>query len=358
LTDFAIGSARIGSCHPTYFIADISANHDGSLDRAKQLIDLAAEAGANAAKFQNFRAPKIVSAVGFEHVGRQLSHQATWKKTVFEVYTAASIPWSWTPLLKAHCDAVGIQYLSTPYDFEAVEMLDPWVPAFKIGSGDITWPEMLACAASKGKPVLIACGASDIADVGRAVDQLRRASVPICLMQCNTNYTGSPDNFRHTHLRVLTGFAALFPDLALGLSDHTPGHAVVLGAVALGARVVEKHFTDDTRREGPDHLFSMTPTSWREMVERTRELEAALGDPFKRVAENEAETSIVQRRCLRAARLIKAHEAITRDMIEALRPAPVGSLPPFEMDRILGRTVGRDVAYGEALSWSHVDETR
>ena len=125
-------------------------------------------------------------------------------------------------------------------------------------------------------------------------------------MQCNTNYTGSIENFRHIHLNVLRTYRALFPDAVLGLSCHTPGHATVLGAVALGARVVEKHFTDDTRRDGPDHAFSMTPATWREMVDRTRELEYALGSAEKNVCGNEQETVVVQRRCLRAARDLAA----------------------------------------------------
>src|SRR5512133_3407500 len=139
--DIQIGSHVIGEKHPTYFIADISANHDGSLDRAKMLIRLAREKGADAAKFQNFRAPKIVSDYGFRSMGGQVSHQATWKKPVTEVYADASIPFEWTPELKATCDEVGIDYFSAPYDFEAIDMLDPFVPAYKIGAGEATWPE-------------------------------------------------------------------------------------------------------------------------------------------------------------------------------------------------------------------------
>ena len=139
-------------------------------------------------------------------------------------------------------------------------------------------------------------------EVQRAVDEILRINPQLVLMQCNTNYTASLDNFRHINLRVLRTYAELFPSAVLGLSDHTPGHATVLGSVALGARVIEKHFTDDNRREGPDHPFSMNPQSWREMVERTRELENALGSTQKFVADNEQETVVVQRRCLRATR--------------------------------------------------------
>src|SRR5262249_21617191 len=126
MPSFKVGRRRIGDGEPTYFVADIAANHDGSLERAKELIHLAAEAGADAAKFQNFRAAHIVSDYGFKALGRQVSHQSKWKKSVFEVYEAASVPWDWTPALKKECDKAGIEYFSAPYDLEAVDMLDPY----------------------------------------------------------------------------------------------------------------------------------------------------------------------------------------------------------------------------------------
>lgn len=339
MSRFRTDTRWVGDDAPTYFVADISANHDGSLDRAKALIRAAAEAGADAAKFQNFRGPRIVSRVGFEGLSSQLSHQATWKKSVCQVYQEASLPWEWTEPLKEACAAAGIDYFSAPYDLEAVDMLDAHVSVFKIGSGDITWPEMIRRVASKGKPVFLATGASDLADVIRAVDVVHESSVPLVLMQCNTNYTASLENLRHVHLNVLKTYRTLFPDVVLGLSDHTPGHATALGAVALGARAIEKHFTDDDAREGPDHPFSMTPAAWREMVERTRELEAALGSPIKRVADNESQTVVVQRRSLRAARDLAGGHVLTRDDIDALRPAPTDGIFPFEIDEIVGRPV-------------------
>jgi len=237
-----------------------------------------------------------------------------------------------------------------------VDMLDPYVEMFKIGSGDITWPEMLRKIASKGKPVLLATGASDIDEVRRAVDEVLAINPNLVLMQCNTNYTASLENFRHIHLRVLESYKALFPGVVLGLSDHTPGHATVLGAVALGARVIEKHFTDDNRREGPDHPFSMTPTTWREMVDRTRELEYALGSPKKRVAENERDTVVVQRRCLRAARDLQAGVVLTADMVEALRPAPAEAVKPYELEKVVGKKLRQDLSFGEILRWTDLDE--
>jgi sialic acid synthase SpsE len=347
-----LGKKLVGRDHPTYFIADISANHDGNLERAKLLIRLCAEAGADAAKFQNFRASKIVSDRGFREMGGQLSHQSKWKKTVFEVYQGASLPWEWTPELRRECEACGIEYFSAPYDLEAVDMLDPYVNLFKIGSGDITWPAMLGKVAAKQKPVLLATGASEMGEVERAVEEILKINPNLVLMQCNTNYTASLENFRHIHLRVLETYRAKFPDLVLGLSDHTPGHATVLGAVALGARVIEKHFTDDNGRDGPDHPFSMTPSSWREMVDRTRELEYALGASRKFVAENEQQTVVVQRRCLRATADLKAGTILEEKMLEALRPAPKDAVMPFELSRVIGRKLIRDVTQGEHLRWT------
>jgi sialic acid synthase SpsE len=349
MTTLKLGNKFVGAEHPTYFIADISANHDGDLERAKLLIRLCAEAGADAAKFQNFRAAKIVSDRGFNSLGDQLSHQAKWKKSVFQVYREASLPWEWTPELKQECDACGIEYFSAPYDLEAVDMLDPYVSLFKIGSGDITWPEMLQKVASKQKPVLLATGASEIGEVQRAVGEVLKINSQLVLMQCNTNYTASLENFRHIHLRVLETYATMFPSVVLGLSDHTPKHATVLGAVTLGARVIEKHFTDDDQREGPDHPFSMTPSTWREMVDRTRELEYALGSSRKFVAENEQDTVVVQRRCLRAAKDLKAGTILREDMLESLRPAPKDGLAPFELPRVVGKKLMRDLPHGEYL---------
>jgi len=354
--EFKIGSHTVGGDHPTYFIADISANHDGELERARMLIHLAKEAGADAAKFQNFRARQIVSDYGFRLMGSQVSHQSSWKKSVFEVYQDASIPFDWTPILKEECDKVGIDYFSSPYDFEAIKMLNPYVPAYKIGSGDITWLEALERIALLGKPVILATGASTIGDVQRAVHTILAINPQLVLMQCNTNYTASLENFDHIHLRVLNTYSTMFPDVVLGLSDHTSGHATVLGAVTLGARVIEKHFTDDTSRLGPDHPFSMTPQTWKDMVDRTRELERALGSGDKTVAGNEEQTVIVQRRCLRAARDIQIGETFSRDMIDVLRPVTPGAIMPYDIEAVIGLRALVSIPEGREIRWADLGE--
>ena len=349
--ELKFGEKTVGKNHPTYFIADIAANHDGDLKRAISLIHLAKEAGADAAKFQNFKAEKIVSDFGFKAMGGQQSHQSSWKRSVFEVYQDASVPDVWSETLKEACDKEGILYFSAPYDFESIDWLDRFMPMYKIGSGEIDWLESLERIAAKQKPVLLATGASNMAEVRRAVETILSINPQLVLMQCNTNYTASLENFKYINLRVLEKYAETWPDLILGLSDHTPGHATVLGAITLGARVIEKHFTDDNNREGPDHRFAMNPRSWEEMVVNARQLEAALGTDEKKVNDNEAETVIIQRRCLRAARDLQAGEKLTREMIAVLRPAPAEAIKPHEINTVVGKTLKKNIPFGEILTW-------
>lgn len=347
----AIQGREIGPDRPTYFIADIAANHDGDLNRAIELVHLSAEAGADAAKFQHFKAETIVSDLGFRSLGAQQSHQSKWKKSVFEMYKDASVDFGWTPHLKKACDDAGITFFTSPYAFDLVDAVDPYVPAYKIGSGDITWLEIIEHIARKQKPYILATGASTMDDVQRAVDVALAINSQLALLQCNTNYTASLENFKYINLNVLRTYRKMYPDLVLGLSDHTPGHATVLGAVALGARVIEKHFTDDTGRTGPDHAFSMDPRSWREMMDRTRELENALGTGAKRVEANERETVVLQRRSIRFVTDLSEGTELRREHLTVLRPCPAASLEPHRLPDVLGQRLRHAVKAGETLRW-------
>ena len=206
--------------------------------------------------------------------------------------------------------------------------------------------------ASKNKPVLFASGASSIEEVIRAHEVLYSINPNILLMQCNTNYTGGLENFNYINLNVLKTYKLLFPNTILGLSDHTPGHETVLGAIALGAHAVEKHFTDDTSRSGPDHPFSMDPTAWRNMVNSSRLLEASLGSTLKKVEDNESQTVILQRRSIRAVRDLNIGEILTREMIEFQRPCPHDSLPPNQFKLIEGKKLSSNIANGDFLKLS------
>lgn len=345
-----IGSRCINESSPAYFIADIGANHDGSLKRAKKLIHMCADSGANAAKFQHFKAETIVSDVGFKRLdSKYLSHQLNWTKSVFEVYRDASIDTSWDNELKSTCDQCGIDYMTTPYDKGLVDHIDPLVHAYKVGSGDITWIQHIKYIASKGKPVLLACGAATLDDVVRAVTSVLELNSDVAVLQCNTNYTGHSDNLNYVNLNVIRTLKSMFPSLCIGLSDHTQGHATAIGAVALGCKIIEKHFTDDNSRTGPDHGFAMDPKSWKLMVDTTRELERALGSGIKKIEQNEKDTVVIQRRSIRANRMISRGEFLMSEAVEMLRPCPVDALEPWEIDNYIGRRVLKDIHEGDYL---------
>lgn len=350
-----IGSRIIDESEPPYFIADIASNHDGDINRAFRLIELAKESGADAAKFQNFKAASIVSKGGFASLGGQLSHQASWKKSVYEVYEACSIADEWSERLKKKCEEVRIEYMTSPYHPEAADLVDPYVNAYKIGSGDITYLALLQYIARKNKPVILATGASGFEDVDRAVKAILKLNPQLVLLQCNTNYTASADNYKYVNLKVLKAYSLLYPGLILGLSDHTPGPAAVLGAVALGARVIEKHFTDDNNRDGPDHKFSLNPSSWREMVDRSAEVFQALGDGFKKVEENERETAILQRRSLYSTRKLAAGTRLKREDLYPLRPIREDGIPPYEITKLIGRTLKREMSADTCITWKDVE---
>ena len=344
-----IGKHVIGENYPTYFIADIAANHDGDIERAKSLIKLAKESGADAVKFQHHDVKKYVSDYGFKNLGGKFSHQSKWDKSIFEVYKDAEVPRSWTDELKEYCNQLDVTFFTTPYDLETVDYIDKFVPAFKIGSGDVAWHAMLKKIANTNKPVLFATGASTMQEVINAVNILTSINKNIILMQCNTNYTGKDENFKYINLNVLKTYKTLFPDIILGLSDHTHGGVTVLGSVALGAKVIEKHFTDDTTRKGPDHPFSMDPNSWRKMVDDTRLLESAMGSSLKKVEDNEKETVILQRRAIRLVVTKQEGEVINLEDIQFQRPCPDDAISVNDFNQIIGKKLLRSKDNGDCI---------
>lgn len=338
-----------------YFIADIAANHDGSLKKAKKLIRLAARAGANAAKFQHFSAETIVSKKGFEEVGK-LSHQSSWRKTIFETYKDVSLPLEWTEELKSECQNHGIEFFTAPYSLEFTEALAEHIPAFKIGSGDITWIESIEAMCKYGKPIILATGASSLEDVDRAVEVIQSFGNKLILMQCNTNYTAEANNNRYLNLNVLNTYKQRYANIILGLSDHTTTEYSVLTAVALGARVIEKHFTDSNRKSGPDHKFSLDPKSWERMVVLARKVEQSLGDGVKRIEDNETESVLIQRRGLRYKHDLPENHIVSKNDLIALRPCLPDTLKPYETDKIVGRRLVRSVTKDDSCKLSDFDD--
>lgn len=342
-----IGDRYVGNGEPAYIIAEIGSNFDGSLEQAQKLIDLAKEVGADAAKFQSFMPDKIIARKGFK---TKSSFQARWDKPVYKVYSDAMFPREWHWELARYCREKGIHFLSSPYDKEAVDLLDEiGVPAFKIGSGEITNLSFIEYVAKRGKSVILGTGASSLGEVEEAVNAIRATgNEDIILLQCITDY---PSPIEHAHIKAMLTLEQTFQVL-VGYSDHSPGNVVPLGAVALGACVIEKHFTFDKTRKGPDHPFAMDVVEMAAMIRDIRLLEKALGSPIKQVTAAETETVIIQRRSLFATVDIPAGTVIAEEMIEPLRPA-IGILPKY-LHLVVGRKAKVDIPEGEPITWEKI----
>jgi len=348
--EIQIGSRAVGGDHPCYFIAEIGANFDGDLEKAKKLMDAAKEAGADTAKFQSFLAERLVSRRGFAKMNLKGVH-GTWGRPVDEVFKDVELPREWHKELFEYGKQIGIPFSSAPYDFEAVDLLNELgVDYYKIGSGEITWHEMLEHIAKKGKPMMLSTGDSTLAEVDEAVRVIERTgNTNLILLQCITNY---PSKIESANIKVLQTYQTAFRILT-GYSDHSPGDVVPLGAVARGAKVIEKHFTLDRNSAGPDHPHSMEPHEFKEMIEKVRALETALGSTRKFVVEEESETVIVQRRGLCTSRDIAKGDGITKDDVVELRPA-LGILPKHK-HLVIGRKAKIDMPAGEPISWEDIE---
>ena len=347
MSDLKLGKKVVGIEHPPYFIADIAANHDGDLSRAKDLVWHAKEAGADCAKFQHFLADKIVNDVEFQKLESLETHQSSWKKSVSEIYDQYHFKREWTEEIYLECQKAEIEFSTSPYDYQAIDEVDKYVNFYKIGSGDITWIDLIKHMDSKSKPLILATGAASMDDVMRAVRII--SNDRLVLMQCNTNYTLEKNKHKFVNINVLNKYKEKFPNIVLGLSDHTLGHGSVLGSIAIGSRVNEKHFTDDNDREGPDHKFALNPTTWRQMVDMGNEVFETLGDGVKKVEENEKNAFIVQRRSITIKRSLSKGQKIEEDDIEFLRPCPKNSFHPFEKDLVVGKILNNDKHAGESI---------
>lgn len=341
-----IGKRMIGADYPTYFIAEIGGNFDGSMEKARRLIDAAKEAGADCAKFQTFTAETIVSEGGFSKMTLKGVH-GTWGRTVSEVFKDVEFPMAWHKEVAEYCQKVGIDFSTSPYFKEAVDLCaEMKLPFIKIGSGEITWLEMLEYIASKGLPVMLATGDATMSEIDEAVRTIEKTgNKDLVLMQCITNY---PSKIESANVNVLKTYQNAF-DCLTGYSDHSPGHVVALASVILGGRVVEKHFTLDKHDKGPDHPHSMEPAEFKFMVDSIREAERAMGSTRKEVVEEESETVFVQRRCLYAKKDLKKGQVLTEEDIDVLRPAL--GIPPKFKRTIIGKTVNKDIPARDPLFW-------
>ena len=348
-----IGKHRVGPGYPTYIIAEIGSNFDGNLKRAKHLAKLCKEAGADAFKIQNFTTPKLASSIGFK---RLAAFEKKWGRPVVEVYKAAEFPHAWLKEIVGYCKKISIDFLSSTYDNEAVDLLERLgMPAHKLGGGEIDNLEFIDYVARTGKPVIMSAGAATMDEVEAAVNVVRKAgNKNLILLQCNTSYPSPIDD---ANLLAMAMFRDTF-DVVVGYSDHTIGKeggsddplgglTVPLGAVALGGSVIEKHVTDDRTRKGPDHPFALTMDEFATMVRGIRAMERARGDGTKHVMASEKNWRTTQRRGMYAVRTIAKGEKFTRDMIVLLRPA-IGLRPPM-IRAVLGKKVKRNISAGHAI---------
>jgi len=316
LKSIKIGKKTLGQNYPSYIIAEIGSNFDGSLKKAKRLIDLAKDSGADCAKFQSFITHKLLSEKGFDNT---VSFQSKWKKPVWKIYQDAEFPREWHKKLAIYAKKRKIDFMSTPYDFEAVDLLDSiGTPAFKIGSGDITYLEFLKYIAKKNKPILLPTGASTISEIKQAISTIKSTkNQKIILMQSVTQY---PSPLEDANIQAMVNMGNQF-NLNFGYSDHAPGMIVPLASVALGACVIEKHFTDNKKNSGPDHPHSLNSVEFKEMVRRIRQVETALGTGVKKVEKSEKQSRIIQRRSVFTIKQIQKGKKFTLDNIACLRPS-------------------------------------
>ena len=347
--EIKIGNRMIGENHPTYIIAEIGGNFDGSIDKAKRLIDAAKESGADCAKFQTFITPRIVSEGGFSKMTLKGVH-GSWGRTVSEVFKDVEFPMAWHKEISDYCKKVGIDFSTSPYFKEAVDLCaELKVPFIKIGSGEITWLEMLDYIAKKGIPVMLATGDATMSEIDEAVRTIKNAgNKDLVLMQCITNY---PSKIDSANVNVLKTYQSAF-DVLTGYSDHSHGSVVALASVVLGGRVIEKHFTLNRKDKGPDHPHSMEPAEFKFMVDSVREVERAMGSTCKEVVAEEGETVFVQRRCLYATKDFPVGHIIATEDIDVLRPAL--GIPPKFKNTIVGKEVRKAIKKGEPIFWDNI----
>lgn len=333
---FKIRSVPIGPEAPCYIIAEAGSNHLGRLDVALEMVDLAAQAGANAIKFQTFEASRLYprSAGVSDYLGDP--------RPIYEVIQAVQMPLEWLPKLRERATQCDLAFISTPFHEEAVEQLEPYVDAYKISSYELTHEPLLEAVASKGKPIILSTGASLLDEVGAAVALLKAAGcTDLALMQCTAAY---PAPLESLNLRALGTLQQRFC-VPTGLSDHSHDHRVApIAAVALGACLIEKHFTISNHLPGPDHPFAIEPSALAEMVHCVRSAEHALGSGRKVIQPVERELRHFARRSVMTIRDVKAGEAFCRDNVDVLRHGMLApGLPPRCLARVLHSEATRDL---------------
>lgn len=345
-----IKGRRIGRGHPTFIIAEISANHDQSFDQAVKILRAAHAAGADAVKIQTYTADTLT--INCDSPLFQIRGGLWDGTTLHELYKEAYTPWEWQPELKRIADEIGITLFSSPFDDSAVDFLEKMqVPAYKIASFELVDTALLRRVALTGKPIILSTGLATLAEIDEAVRTLRDAGAEqLALLKCTSAYPAPPEEI---NLRTIPHLAEAF-NVPVGLSDHTLGVAVPIAAVALNACIIEKHFTLSRAQKGPDSAFSLEPEELRAMIEGVRVAEASLGT-VSYTPTNEESANRRFRRSLFVVQDVKAAEVFTSDNVRSIRPGY--GLAPCHLPNILGKRAARDISRGTPLEWSLIGES-
>jgi len=343
--EIQISGRRIGARHPCYIVAELSANHGQSLERALEIIRVARDAGADAIKLQTYTADTLtIDCRGPEFM---VGEGSLWAgKNLYDLYAEAHTPWEWQPELKSEAESLGLHCFSTPFDDTAVEFLENMnVPAHKIASFELVDTQLLKKVASTGKPVIMSTGMASVNEIAEAVDTLRSGGCnELALLKCTSAYPSLPEEM---NLRTIQDMSERF-GVPVGLSDHTVGVAVPVAAVALGACIIEKHLTLRRSDGGLDAGFSLEPEEFRSMVEAVRVAEKALGSINYDISERE-QASRTLRRSLFVVKNMKAGDQVTKDNIRSIRPGH--GLSPKHLQEIVGKTLTADTPKGTPVSW-------
>jgi sialic acid synthase len=335
-----------GGC---YVIAEIGHNHQGDVEKARQLIHAAKECGADAVKLQKRSNRSLYTRAYYDQpYDNEFSFGATYGahrealELSFEEYRE----------LQAYAREQGVAFFATAWDFESADLLaELGVPAFKIASGDLLNTPLQRHIASFGKPIFLSTGGGTMEDVERAVETILPINEQVCILQCTAAYPAAAEDL---NLRVIATLRVRFPSLVIGLSDHQSGISMALVAYMLGARVIEKHFTLDHALKGTDHAFSLMPDGLRRLVRDLRRIEPALGDGVKRPLAVETKPMEKMGKKLVAARDLELGHVLSPDDIAIRSPAD-GGLPPYELDRLVGRRLRRPVAFEDVLTFEDVE---
>jgi pseudaminic acid synthase len=343
-TPIHIGSRFISTDAPTFVIAELSANHGGSLETALEIIDVAADAGASAVKLQHYRPETITVRSDLPEF--RASSGSLWDgRQLYDLYEEAMTPWEWTGPLIERAQSRGLEWFSSPFDETAVEFLESFnPPAYKIASFELVDLPLIRLVASTGRPMVMSTGMASIDEIDAAVATARRAGCEaLVLLRCNSGYPATPAEMDLAAIPVMRERFGCH----IGLSDHTLDNTAAIVATGLGAIAIEKHLTLSRAAGGPDADFSLEPTELSELVRSVDQARQALGSPRFGPSERER-SSIVFRRSLRAARAISRGERVDADNVRSFRPA--GGMPPERLTSILGKRVIRDLVAGEAIT--------